>query len=1220
MAPRCSRGEGRRVRGRREGLDRTCLVGLQGLRSIVLAAACLFAVLASAPVALAAPNLPPTINSFDPNAGIPGQTVTVSGPHVGDATTAVAFNGVPAARFSVLSPSRVSAVVPLAATTGPVSLTTPAGTATSSGSFTVPPPVLVSVQPNQAVVGQSVTVWGFNFAGVTEVRFNGALVKSFTIVSPIQIQAIVPNDATTGPVTVTAASGTASSFLPFTLIQAPQTVSFSSAAPTAATAFGATYTPIATASSGLPVALTIDPASTSVCAISGGTVSFLAGGNCTIAANQAGSRQYLPALQVTQSFQVAKASQAVSFTSAAPTDASVGGQTYTPSANATSQLPVALSIDPLSGSACSMTAGVVSFGAAGTCVIDANQAGNVSWNAAPQAQQNFTVSRGQQTISFAAILDQRLDAGSVALSASASSGLPVELESTTPDICSVSGASAFFIRIGTCSIRASQSGSADWLAAADVSAPFAITYENVIAPGQQATATSGGSAPATLQIPSDAFPSGGSLEIDQVANPDPAATADTEGPTVKIVSSAQPANAVTLSVPYDPSANGPADSVTLAWWSEDTNSWQPVYTTFDPTAGQLQATIPHFSFWSWIKKKVLGVSGDTPSCDGSAPSWADVSQTAAGEFGGIVGSCVGTTSNGALQVRVISDHNGFSYVVFQEEPKRFVVHGVDLPPVHNADGWYALVPSGEVVEADFDQPTGSHATPLYGYGGRDGLTYASDTLLSAVGFIVGIPAADVIEPAVLGCYELIIDAADSQVPADESAALDCIWGVIKAVKGGIADTAAVSDAVKTALSKVSFWLNLGEAARDFAIAVFNSGAEPTVVDATLSPAPPAPPSLTISTTSVNPGDSIQIGGMRYAANEQITFTLDGTTLSATIADSSGSFSATITVPASTATGAHTLTVDGPTSGPQDIPITVGGSGGGTTPPPADYWKSAAAVTAGNNGDSTLPSNPFCTVPPPPNPCSIPTAYGLVAGGSQVELNGSTKYIPLNRPFILPIPFSSAFFTEDTSPPYTGGVNLFYYSDFPSSITATKDALGNVVSYTVTATPDARFRDASGNLQSFDANSLVFSPNTKWIVAASPAYMVRLSLDTLQTFDFGLPTEYDLGQAPNYRMAISNDGRYVAFGQPYNGSSLFIEDLSTCSPPAPNTVVSNMLVTGNQCQTIDVSGLIKAVVPGYVLATPWQFSDSDDTLVVYAGYKDANGITHQARVTLTSAAG
>jgi large repetitive protein len=236
------------VRGRREGLDRTCLVGLQGLRSIVLAAACLFPVLASAPVALAAPNLPPTINSFDPNAGIPGQTVTVSGPHVGDATTAVAFNGVPAARFSVLSPSRVSAVVPLAATTGPVSLTTPAGTATSSGSFTVPPPVLVSVQPNQAVVGQSVTVWGFNCAGVTEVRFNGALVKSFTIVSPIQIQAIVPNDATTGPVTVTAASGTASSFLPFTLIQAPQTVSFSSAAPTAATAFGATYTPIATAS------------------------------------------------------------------------------------------------------------------------------------------------------------------------------------------------------------------------------------------------------------------------------------------------------------------------------------------------------------------------------------------------------------------------------------------------------------------------------------------------------------------------------------------------------------------------------------------------------------------------------------------------------------------------------------------------------------------------------------------------------------------------------------------------------------------------------------------------------------------------------------------------------------------------------------------------------------------------------------------------------------
>ena len=43
---------------------------------------------------------------------------------------------------------------------------------------------------------------------------------------------------------------------------------------------------------------------------------------------------------------------------------------------------------------CSITAGgVVSFQAAGTCIVDANQAGNGNYNAAPQVQQTFTVAR-----------------------------------------------------------------------------------------------------------------------------------------------------------------------------------------------------------------------------------------------------------------------------------------------------------------------------------------------------------------------------------------------------------------------------------------------------------------------------------------------------------------------------------------------------------------------------------------------------------------------------------------------------------------------------------------------------------------------------------------------------------------------------------------------------------------------------------------------------------
>ena len=88
-----------------------------------------------------------------------------------------------------------------------------------------------------------------------------------------------------------------------------------SSAPGAAMVGGATYTPTATATSGLTVSLTIDASSASVCSISAGIVSFTGVGTCTINANQAGNTAYLPAPQVQQSFAVGQSSQSISFTS-----------------------------------------------------------------------------------------------------------------------------------------------------------------------------------------------------------------------------------------------------------------------------------------------------------------------------------------------------------------------------------------------------------------------------------------------------------------------------------------------------------------------------------------------------------------------------------------------------------------------------------------------------------------------------------------------------------------------------------------------------------------------------------------------------------------------------------------------------------------------------------------------------------------------------------------
>src|SRR5262249_30071764 len=154
----------------------------------------------------------------------------------------------------------------------------------------------------------------------------------------------------------------------------------------------------ATATSGLAVAFTIDATASSVCSIAGSTVSFIGAGTCVVDANQAGNGTFSPAPQVQQSFAVAKGDQTVSFTSTAPPGATAGGPSYTVTATATSGLAVAFTIDAAATSVCSLAGSTVSFIGAGTCVIDANQAGNANYNAAPQVQQSFAVAKRDQTI------------------------------------------------------------------------------------------------------------------------------------------------------------------------------------------------------------------------------------------------------------------------------------------------------------------------------------------------------------------------------------------------------------------------------------------------------------------------------------------------------------------------------------------------------------------------------------------------------------------------------------------------------------------------------------------------------------------------------------------------------------------------------------------------------------------------------------------------------
>jgi uncharacterized repeat protein (TIGR01451 family) len=159
-------------------------------------------------VTVASPSAP-FITSFSPSSGKAGTLVNIVGPGVGSAT-AVAFNGA-AATFTPISATQVRATVPVAATTGPISVTNASGTSATTAKFTVisSAPRITSFTPSTGTTGTVVTINGANLAGTTDVWFNGVAAASFIQVSATQVKATVPAAATTGPISLATPFGVA---------------------------------------------------------------------------------------------------------------------------------------------------------------------------------------------------------------------------------------------------------------------------------------------------------------------------------------------------------------------------------------------------------------------------------------------------------------------------------------------------------------------------------------------------------------------------------------------------------------------------------------------------------------------------------------------------------------------------------------------------------------------------------------------------------------------------------------------------------------------------------------------------------------------------------------------------------------------------------------------------------------------------------------------------
>jgi uncharacterized protein (TIGR03437 family) len=230
----------------------------------------------------------------------------------------------------------------------------------------------------------------------------------------------------------------------------------------------------ATATSGLDVKFTSNSAS--VCTVAETAITLVSAGVCSITASQAGNTTYAAATPVTQMFNVTQAAQTITF--GPLSDLNRKATPPALSATASSGLDVAFASN--SESVCTVSDTTITLVAAGTCSITASQAGDTTYSAAPPVTQTFTVSLAPQTITFGPLSNVLLSAGTVNVSATATSNLDVAFTSGSESVCKVSDMTVTLVSAGVCSLTASQPGDTTYAAAETVTQTFKVQNEQTI--------------------------------------------------------------------------------------------------------------------------------------------------------------------------------------------------------------------------------------------------------------------------------------------------------------------------------------------------------------------------------------------------------------------------------------------------------------------------------------------------------------------------------------------------------------------------------------------------------------------------------------------------------------------------------------------------------------------------------------------------------------------
>lgn len=331
--------------------------------------------------------------------------------------------------------------------------------------------------------------------------------------SPITVTGLTNGVAYTFTVTATnsAGAGAASAASNSIIPASPQTITFANPG---TRNFGTSPTLTASSSAGGGYVVTFTSSTTSVCTItSGGVLTFITTGTCTVNADQAGDLSFLAAPQVSQSFSVSPVvpgAPTIGTAIAGDTQASVafvapvniGGSAitgYTVTVNPADVVPVHGGSSPI------VVTGLTN-GQAYTFTVTAD---NVAGTGSASGASNSITPAAIQTITFANPGAQNFGT-TPTLTATADSGLTPVFTSFTTGVCTItSGGALTFVTAGSCTINADQAGNSSYLPATQVSRTFAVNA--VVAGAPTIGAAIAGDSQAVVSFTAPIFNGGSSI-------------------------------------------------------------------------------------------------------------------------------------------------------------------------------------------------------------------------------------------------------------------------------------------------------------------------------------------------------------------------------------------------------------------------------------------------------------------------------------------------------------------------------------------------------------------------------------------------------------------------------------------------------------------------------------------------------------------------------------